>query len=487
MWPAILNAFSSAAIAAMSATALDPFSFFRPSIAVSADDRRELDRGQSIAHIVRGADREVAVFAAIQVSIDGDRLVAWMRDIGELKKSPHVLAIGRFSDPPTIEDLDRLTLDEGDLSAIRRCQRGDCGLKLAGAEIARLRQALAEAGDNWKPVLQDTFRQIVLQRVEGYLANGHAALLGYEDKGGPLSLEARFSSLLNRSFFLTGSTPRFAEYLDQYPRAPISEVESFIYWSKERLEGKAIISATHVSILRSAERALPDALVAGKGIFATHYVNASLGLTAILRGSPGSPNYLAYVNRSDVDMAGGVFGGLVRVLMERRLKKEAATVLVGLRQRLESGDPASPAARFNPGSGTAGFPAASPRSGRLAEIRDRAGAPLAHGIVAEPLVDVPFVQTGRTDHEEPVTTDDDSRPGGGIRPRGSRADTRDRPADAGEAGALTEDSRGDPDQRLRVARPGEQRPCPGDEVARVVGAVQPGIRPPKRGLSARDR
>jgi hypothetical protein len=79
--------------------------------------------------------------------------------------------------------------------------------------------------------------------------------------------------------------------------------------------------------------------VAGKGIFATHYVNASLGLTAILRGSPGSPNYLAYVNRSDVDMAGGVLGGLVRVFMERRLKKEAATVLLGLRQRLESGDP----------------------------------------------------------------------------------------------------------------------------------------------------
>ena len=169
----------------------------------------------------------------------------------------------------------------------------------------RLRQSLAEAGDNWKPALQDAFRQIVLQRVEGYLANGHAALRGYEDKDGPLSLEARFSSLLNRSFFLTGASPRFAEYLDQYPRAPISEVESFIYWSKERLEGKAIISATHVSILRSAESALPDALVAGKGIFATHYVNASLGLTAILRGRPGSPNYLAYVNRSDVDMAGG--------------------------------------------------------------------------------------------------------------------------------------------------------------------------------------
>jgi hypothetical protein len=231
MWPAVFNAISSAAIAAVSAMALDPFAFFRPSIAVSADDRQELDRGQPIARVVRGADREIAVFAAIQVSIDGDRLVAWTREIGELKRSPYVLAIGRFSDPPTIQDLDSLTLDDGDLSAIRRCQRGDCGLKLAGTEIDRLRQTLTEAGDNWKPVLQDAFRQIVLQRVEGYLANGHAALQGYEDKDGPLSLGSRFSSLLNRSSFLTGGAPRFAQYLDEYPREQISEVESFIYWS----------------------------------------------------------------------------------------------------------------------------------------------------------------------------------------------------------------------------------------------------------------
>jgi len=360
MWLVVLTALSSAAIVGVSATALDPFAFFRPSIAVSADDRRELDRGQPVARVVRGVDREVAVFAAIQVSIDGDRLVAWTRDIGELKRSPYVLAIGRFSDPPTIRDLDGLTVDDGDLSAIRRCQRGDCGLKLAGVEIDRLRQTLAEAGDNWKPVLQDAFRQIVLQRVEGYLAHGHAALQGYEDKDGPLSLGARFSSLLNRSFFLTGGAPRFAEYLDQYPRAPMSEVESFIYWSKERLDGKAIISATHVSILRGADSRLPDALVAGKGIFATHYVNASLSLTAIMHGRPGSPNYLAYVNRSDVDVVGGLFGGLVRVFMERRLKKEASTVLLGLRQRLESGDPASQGTRLNSGSGTAGFPAAWP-------------------------------------------------------------------------------------------------------------------------------
>lgn len=61
--------------------------------------------------------------------------------------------------------------------------------------------------------------------------------------------------------------------------------------------------------------------------------------TAVIRGEPGAFNYLVYLNRSDVDMLGGVFGGLVRWFMQRRLKAEAATVLQGLRRRLESGAP----------------------------------------------------------------------------------------------------------------------------------------------------
>ena len=306
-------------------TAVDPFAFFRPSIVVSVDDRRQLDRGEAIARVVSGSDREIAVFAAVRVDIDGDRLVAWTRHIAELKKSPYVLAIGRFSAPPRIEDLEGLTLEDEDLSAIRRCRPGDCGLKLTSAEMDRLEHTLVGAGGNWKPALQDAFRHIVLWRVQDYVANGDTA--------------PGFSSLLRHSPFLTSRLPQFTEYLDRYPHRPMADVESFIYWSKERLGGQPMIRVIHVGILRTADGPLPDALVAGKEIFTTHYINASLGLTAIMRGGPGARNYLAYVNRSDIDVVRGVFGGLVRWFMERRLTSEASGVLLGLRRRLESGDP----------------------------------------------------------------------------------------------------------------------------------------------------
>ena len=315
----------------------DPFAFFQPSLPITADDRRQLDRGEAIARVLPGNGLEVAVFAAVRVDVDGDRLVAWMRRIEELKKSAYVLAIGRFSDPPRIEDLARLTLDDQDLSDIRACRPGSCGLKLSAREMMNAQAAASGAEGDWKPAVQQAFRHAVLERVQMYLANGQVA--AYQDQSEPVWPPRSFLRLLDRSTFLTERLPRFADHLRQYPPTAAPEIESFMYWSKERLASRTIVSVTHVSIVRSSDPRLPDALVAGKGIFTTRYVNASLGLTAILRGAAGESDYLAYFNRSEVDVLGGVLGGLVRWFMERRLKAEAAAVLQGLKRRLESGEP----------------------------------------------------------------------------------------------------------------------------------------------------
>ena len=309
----------------LAAQAADPFTFFRPSVVMSLDDRRRLDEGESVARVLPGQDREVAIFAAVPVDADGDRLIPWARNIAALKKSSFVLAIGRFSDPPRLEDLGGLALEDDDLDDLRACRPTDCGLKLTAAEIAQLQAAIAGRID-WKSVLQDGFRRVVLQRVEAYLAHG-------------LSSPAVFSSIVRRSMCLTEQLPAFANYLDRYPQVSMPQVESFIYWSKERFGGKPVISVTHVSMLRGAGAAQPDALVAGKQIFATHYMNGALALTAIVGGGPGSRRYLAYLNRSEVDVLGGFLGGLARWLVERRLKSEASDVLQGLRRRIESGPP----------------------------------------------------------------------------------------------------------------------------------------------------
>ena len=46
----------------------DPFAFFQPSVTITADDRRQLDRGEPIARVLQGKDLEVAIFADDRVA-----------------------------------------------------------------------------------------------------------------------------------------------------------------------------------------------------------------------------------------------------------------------------------------------------------------------------------------------------------------------------------------------------------------------------------
>ncbi len=357
----------------------DPFAFFQPSVTLTRDEQRQLARGEPVARVLEGGDHQVAVFAAEPVRIDGDRLVAWMRRIEDLKKSAYVLAIGRFSSPPRVEDLAGLSLDDEDLSAVRGCRPGSCALKLSASEMSVLHDAAARAGDGWKPAVQAAFRELLLGRVKKYVATGEVD--AYEDARTIVAPAEHFAGLLARSPFLTEHLPRFAEQVRAYPSIKDSNVESFVYWSKEHLARKTVVSLTHVSILRGGAPGLPDALAAGRQIYATHDLDASLGLTALMRGDPGGPNYLVYLNRSDADVLGGSFAGLIRWFVQRRLKSEAAEVLRSLRRRLETGDPPASPATAAAGRGSrpdakdaaaAGYPWQSKKNGML-----RASSPVA--------------------------------------------------------------------------------------------------------------
>jgi hypothetical protein len=319
----------------------DPFAFFRPSVTITPDHRSRMDLDHPVARIIAGKDPEVGVWAAASVNIDGNRLVAWMRRIEELKKSQYLLAIGRVSDPPRLEDFRGLSVDDEDISEIADCRAGDCDLKLTVAEITALQHVGGQPGD-----LQQRFRRLVLDRVNTYLSGGRIG--PYTDSDSEVWPGQQFDRLLEHSPFLTLNARSFAETLRGARAAAMPGVESFLYWSKERLGDKATISVTDVRILRGDGPSLPDVVVAGKQIFATRYVNASLGLTALVRGEPGRPNYLVYVNRSELDMLHGTLAGVARWLIERRLKAEAVNVLRAFRRRLESGEPPAGAVIASP-------------------------------------------------------------------------------------------------------------------------------------------
>ena len=96
-------------------------------------------------------------------------------------------------------------------------------------------------------------------------------------------------------------------------------------------------SVTHLAIVPCAGSSPAAFAVGSKQIYGTHYFDASLGLTVLVADpSPASPaTYVAYLNRSRVDVIGGMFGGVAKKIIAAKARSTVGDQLGRLRTRLE--------------------------------------------------------------------------------------------------------------------------------------------------------
>jgi hypothetical protein len=317
-----------AAMLCAAAGTLDPLAIVAPTVAVSADERARLDRGDVVSRVVPAHRGQVAVFAAVRTSVDPATLVEAAADIADLRKSSFVTAIQRFSDPPRLSDLDALTLDPHDLDVLDECDVGACSFKLAAIEIEAIKRA--RYGDVNGERITAALRNVMVQRVRAYRAAGLAALPPVANRSRPWYLHDVLAAAQAESPRLLRDAPMSAWLRDEPPAD--DAIDSFLYWSKEELgSGKPVIVITHVGIFR------PDAgtaIVLGKQIFGSRYTNGALSMTAITTAASGD-RYLVYLNRSTVDVLGGMFGGIKRAMLESRLASDVPELIGRLRDRLE--------------------------------------------------------------------------------------------------------------------------------------------------------
>lgn len=315
--------------------AIHPFAFLAPALQIDAPGT--LDSGKVFVDVLPGRGRELAVVAATSTTATPERLIGWMRRVETIHRSRYVPDVARFSSPPRVEDVASLTLDDDDVDDIRQCRPGDCGLKLNRVEIAQLQRHLGR-GDDAKRHLEEEFRRAVVDRARLYLAEGDSGRPVDEDTEEGVGAERRFAALANHLGLTSPRLPGVAEYLMRYPRVDHPDlVESFLYWSRETLGFKPTTNITHLTLMRSATPGMPRALAISKQVYANHYKDGAVAVTALV-GSPPR-QYLVYAHRSELDVLDGVWGGLARHLIERRVKNEAPALLNALRVQLESSDP----------------------------------------------------------------------------------------------------------------------------------------------------
>lgn len=286
--------------------------FLRERVALKEMELADIRRGKAIAKVLPSEKEEVAVLGVVLVHASADFFVERFRDIESYKKGTAVPIVKKFSDPPRIEDLDQLQIDNKDFDVLKNCKIGSCDVKLSAESIERLQREIDWKAPDASDRVNDLARASLLEYVKRYLAGGNTVLSVYSDKKEPKRIAEQFEEILKASPYIYDYEPEFYEYLRAYPAKHLDDVEDFIYWSKEKFGLKPVISVTHVTIYRK-----PDSgrtLISSKQIYASHYFEASLGLTAVIATSQTeAPSfYLLYLNRSRSDALHGGFSGLAR-------------------------------------------------------------------------------------------------------------------------------------------------------------------------------
>jgi len=283
-------------------------------------DFAALEQGQTVVRLLPTLDkREVAVGGFIGLKVAADVFLKSFRESMTQKSNPAILEIGRFSDMPILSDLQTLSIEDRDLEDLKACVVGDCKIKLSAIMIERLHKEVDWEATDYRPQAAQLLKRMLLDYVHDYVARGDSALIKYHDKPVEIRLAEEHRELMSAPGYANNLLSEFQQNLKVTTVPQVSLVENAIVWSKIKFGLKPVLAVNHIMIYKRSAESGPQILVASKQIYANHYFDSSLALTAFVSvpgGSPGS--YLLYENRSRADGLEGPFSKIKRGIVEDR-------------------------------------------------------------------------------------------------------------------------------------------------------------------------
>lgn len=279
--------------------------FLKNQVNFSQEDMQALEKRAVLTKQLDTGDRpEVAIFGVMHLEVPVDFFVDKYRDIETFMKSSQVVEIGRFHNPPHLNDLRGLSLDPKEVLAIKECEVGNCNMKLPASVIERFKKEVDWSMPDYQVRATELVKEMMVDYVSAYLVGGNAAMGQYDDQKYPLRVADEFHELLQESNYLYEYVPELYHYLEAYPQVQLPGLENIIYWSKTKFDKlRPIVSINHVTLLRRSE-GKAKTLIGSRQIYANHYFEASFELTALVAeggGNEKSSFFLLYFNRSRFD------------------------------------------------------------------------------------------------------------------------------------------------------------------------------------------
>jgi hypothetical protein len=304
--------------------------FLAAAFKLPAAEIRRLDGGQVVSRTLEVKNRrEVATLGIVRIKTTPATYVEHLADITTFKRAEGVVQIGKFSRFPVADDVRSLTIDEPDLIRLRECRVDDCQVRLPAEGIERVRREIDWHAADASHRATRLVRQLLVDYVARYQQSGAAAAMEYADRVPRLNVGKEFASLVDADPVTWTYVPHLRRHLLEYPAGSAEEAADFVYWSKELVRGRPVVSLTHVAIAPAPDDSPVAYAIGSKQIYAMHYFDASLGLTLLVpdRRGPAPATYVVYLNRSRIDLFDRIFGGVARRIVAGRARTLVAEQL----------------------------------------------------------------------------------------------------------------------------------------------------------------
>ena len=277
-----------------------------------------IEEGQPVVKLLPIQDkREVAVCGLVNLHVPAEVFLQSFRESMARRSDPAILEIGRFSSTPTLDDLQSLTLEPRDIDDLKTCVAGDCKVKLSAEMMQRFQNEIDWTAPDYRSQVTLLFKNILLDYVREYLRQGDAALIEYDDKPKRIRLAEETQSLIDISPFGQSNPSDLPPVSKRLSESGLSVVENALVWSKIKFGLKPVIAINHIIVYQQERTTGPRVLVVSKQIYANHYFDASLAVTAFGNNpSQSGGSYLFYENRSRIDGLTGLFGKFKRGVIE---------------------------------------------------------------------------------------------------------------------------------------------------------------------------
>jgi hypothetical protein len=305
-----------------------------PYLGFSARELSDLQDGKIVKHSNdTKAPGEIAIAGAVRVRASKQQLLNRVRDIVQFKRGPGVLQIGRFNNPPVLQDLASLTVEKNDFD-VRTCRIGDCDVRLPADTIQRFRREIGASAPDVQKRTEAMFKQVLLDHVRAYeKGDMHGRITEYDDGPKPIRPLDEFEGVLHDAPAVAALVPGLPAHLWHYPADRLANAEDFLYWSKERFGVAPFITVTHVVIVCPSDH---TCVVATRDVYSSRYIDASLALS-IASDSLSTPNtfYLTYANWSRASGLKGTLAGVRRTLAAHRARNGLDEILRSIKGQLE--------------------------------------------------------------------------------------------------------------------------------------------------------